>query len=292
MFVRDKYVGCEMKLGQTTVRVRRRVGIDRVVVSFVLCFFAIVGGTVVTVAVLNAGRNVLTVEALSQEDPADIAFANFRGVTVGNLKDGMLYRSASPVNNTYKRASVVDRMAQKVGIQYIVNLSDNIDEVTEHINKDDYDSPYYLSLHNAGKEVLLDIEVDFRERNFGEKLVKGLVAMTENEGPYLVHCVEGKDRTGFVMMILEALTGASYKEMVDDYMLTYDNYSGINQESNVEKYEKIKKENIDAMLHYIIGDKKADLTEISDYSGYAKDYLKSMGMSEESIEKLVEKLSK
>ena len=45
------------------------------------------------------------------------------------------------------------------------------------------------------------------------------------------------------------------------------------------------------MLHYIIGDKKADLMEISDYSEYAKDYLKSMGMSEESIEKLVEKLS-
>jgi len=48
--------------------------------------------------------------------------------------------------------------------------------------------------------------------------------MASADGPYLVHCLEGKDRTGFVCIVLEALMSATYQEIVDDYMLTYNNY--------------------------------------------------------------------
>mgnify|MGYP003304186202 CR=1 FL=1 len=48
------------------------------------------------------------------------------------------------------------------------------------------------------------MSMSFKQDDFKQSLVKGLTQMSKNEGPYLVHCVEGKDRTGFVIMILEA----------------------------------------------------------------------------------------
>ena len=47
--------------------------------------------------------------------------------------------------------------------------------------------------------------------------------MTGQEGPCYIHCTEGKDRTGFVCLLLEALCGANYGELRDDYMTTYAN---------------------------------------------------------------------
>lgn len=94
-------------------------------------------------------------------------------------------------------------------------------------------------------------------------------------------------------MIIEELLNASYQEMVDDYMVTYENYYSITKENDKDKYETIKEKNIDLMLHYIIGDenKTKDLTKINNYSSYAKEYLLMVGMSEDNINKLINKLS-
>lgn len=134
----------------------------------------------------------------------------------------------------------------------------------------------------------------FKEAKFKEQLINGLTAMSQHDGPYLVHCVEGKDRTGYVMMVIEALLGASYEEIIEDYMLTYDNYYNISPETDPARYDTIKDKNIDLMLHYIIGDEAGNenLTEISDYSTYAKNYLLSIGMTESAIDQLIHNLSK
>lgn len=42
--------------------------------------------------------------------------------------------------------------------------------------------------------------------------------------PILIHCNEGKDRTGFVCAVLEALCGASILEITEDYMKSFENY--------------------------------------------------------------------
>lgn len=95
------------------------------------------------------------------------------------------------------------------------------------------------------------------------------------------------------LMVIEALLNASYEEMVDDYMLTYDNYYSITSKTDIERYEIIKEKNIDLMLHYIINDEKneMDLSKIEDYSSYAKNYLLSIGMNEDNINKLINNLS-
>ncbi len=64
-------------------------------------------------------------------------------------------------------------------------------------------------------------------------------SILDNDGPYYIHCLEGKDRTGYVCMVIEALCGASYEELVEDYFITYHNYYGI--EKGTSKYDLIKR---------------------------------------------------
>ena len=44
--------------------------------------------------------------------------------------------------------------------------------------------------------------------------------LKRNEGPSLVHCVAGKDRTGFAVALVQHALGVSRDEIVADYMLT------------------------------------------------------------------------
>ena len=222
---------------------------------------------------------------------SDEIFANFRNVAVGELKENILYRSASPCDNQHNRAPFVDSLIEAAGVKCIVNLSDNESKIEGYIAAEDFDSPYFLSLYRGGNVLLLSMNMNYTSDEFRQKLANGLTAMAEKDGPYLVHCTEGKDRTGFVCILLEAFAGASYEEITADYMLTYDNYYGITAESDPAKYNTIKEKNVDAMLRSIIGDETADLAA-ADLAAYAEAYLKNAGMTEESVAALREKLVK
>jgi hypothetical protein len=104
--------------------------------------------------------------------------------------------------------------------------------------------------------------------------------MAEHEGPYLVHCTEGKDRTGFVCMLLEALCGASYDEIVDDYMITYDNYYGITKEAEAERYDTIVTYVLLPMVQVLSGDSDP---ASADLAAGAEQYLLDGGMTQSQI---------
>ena len=241
-----------------------------------------------------------------QNGMSDEKFGNYRVVNVGNLKKDILYRSASPVDNEHNRAAVVDRLINGK-VNTIINLSDNDREILEHINASDFNSPYAKSLYERNSIIALSMNMNFKtingeddstpglfvlfqEYTFQQKLIMGLRFALENDGPYLIHCVEGKDRTGFVCMVFEALAGATYEEIVDDYMITYDNYYDINKKTNLVKYNIIKEKNIDEMLRTIINDDNVDI-RTADYSYYIEQYLISKGMKEEEVHALKQKLT-
>lgn len=220
------------------------------------------------------------------EFSSDEVFANFRDFSLGHLKENTFYRSASPCNNKYNRAAYVDDLIEEAGIGYIVNLADNEDEVKEYMSKDDFNSPYFESLYKDGKVIMLDMDMNYPSEAFREKLVEGLRSLTAHQGPYLIHCTQGKDRTGFACMLLEALAGASYDEIVDDYMKTYDNYYGIDQDNSDDddskSYEIIKACNIDPMLAFLEGTDTVD-TDQKTIKKAAEKYLKDGGMTDEEI---------
>ena len=83
--------------------------------------------------------------------------------------------------------------------------------------------------------------------------------------------------------------GASYDELVKDYMTTYINYYHV--EENSEQYEAVRKSNIDTILSLIAGlDSSADLASV-DYSIAAEAYIKSLGLSDAEISALKANLS-
>ena len=115
-------------------------------------------------------------------------------------------------------------------------------------------------------------------------------SMLNNDGPFYIHCLEGKDRTGYVCMVIVALCGASYDELVDDYFITYKNYYGI--EKGSEKYNVIKELHIDEMIRYVFSfDKSVNLLG-ANYHSKANEYLKAIGLNQEQIDALQTKLSK
>ena len=200
----------------------------------------------------------------------------------------ILYRSASPCDNICDRAKYVDRLMQEANIRFILDLADEKEQIQNYISNDDFDSPYFLSLYDEGYVIPMALNTNFASATFREKLAYGLRSMTVHDGPYLVHCTEGKDRTGFVCMLLEALCGASYDELVDDYMITYANYYGITKESDPDKYEIIVSDVFLPRLQFITGDNsdpsKADLSKC------AEEYLKSSGLTDSEIFEIKGKL--
>ncbi len=226
---------------------------------------------------------------------SDEVFANFRNVKVGNLKENILYRGASPIDNSHNRAKYVDGLIEKANIKYDVDLSDNENKIKEHFAKDDFSSDYFKKLYDDGKVSLLSMNMNYRSKAFEEKIVKALTDMSKNEGPYYIHCVEGKDRTGFLCMVIEGLLGASYEEMVNDYMITYEDYYGVEKNANKEKWDALIENNIDDMLKSIAekdpytGNGTIALDEL-DWVNVMGRFLSKNGMSDEDIENLYDKL--
>ncbi len=221
---------------------------------------------------------------------SDEVFANFREVTVGDIAAGKLYRSASPVNNEHNRATYADALIKAAGVKAVMNMADTQEEIDEYVAAEDFASPYYKSLLDAGKVAVLGMPVNYASDEFAEGVVKGLTFLAQNEGPYLIHCTEGKDRAGCASAFVEALMGASVEEIVADYMKSYENYYGV--KAGDDKYDLIAEGNVKEMLRAMAGlDKGADLTGV-DLAKAAETYLTSHGMKAEDLNALKANLSK
>ena len=140
--------------------------------------------------------------------------------------------------------------------------------------------------------VALGMPVDYTSDSFAETLAGGLARLSALEGPYLVHCTEGKDRAGFTSALLECLMGATEEEVVADYMVSYANYYGVTKESDSEKYELIVSNNIANMLRTIAGLEKGASLEGADLQAGAETYLTSHGMTSEQVAALRANLAK
>ncbi len=214
----------------------------------------------------------------NREDYAHLSdndFANFRSITTTGMGEGILYRSSSPINPELGRSTYADAAAESAGVKAFINLADSKSDAEGY---EGFADTYY-SKQNV---TYLCLGVDFAAADFQKGLANGLRFIIANEGPYLVHCTEGKDRAGFVSALLECLMGATYYEVVTDYMLTYYNYYGV--EPGTEKYTAIAESNIIKTLRTAFG--VADL-ETANLQAEAIEYLLAIGLSADEVTKLV-----
>ncbi|MCR5068029.1 MAG: tyrosine-protein phosphatase [Erysipelotrichaceae bacterium] len=237
---------------------------------------------------VQQARDISYSDDRSQFD-SDVIFANFRNFALGNMKEGRFYRSASPCDNQHKRAPYVDALMKENGVNAILNLSDNKDKIIRYIDADDFSSVYFLTLYETGNVIPIALNMNYLSEEFAVKIAQGLIELTEKQTPYLVHCTEGKDRTGFVCMLIEMLAGAEYQEIADDYMVTYDNYYKITQEKDPARYKTILEKNLEAMMQFVINDATVDF-KTAELSGYARHYLIQAGMSDAQIDAFLHKI--
>ena len=218
-------------------------------------------------------------------------FANFREITAGRAKPGLLYRGASPIDDSRKRSAVVDSLLQKNGIQYNIDLADKEESVYgENPNKKYVVHDYFQSLKDDNKVVFLGMAAAYKNDDFSNKMKTLFLSILNNDGPYYIHCLEGKDRTGYVCMVIEALLGASYDELIEDYFITYHNYYGIEKGTN--KYDVIKSMHIDEMIRFVFDFDKGTLLLGANFKSKANSYLLAIGLTQEQIDAVQTKLAK
>ena len=216
------------------------------------------------------------------KDLSDAEFANFRNVATTGMGENALYRSSSPINAEIGRNTYADKAAEAAGVKTFMNLAN--DEATAKGYKG-FDSTYY-SKQNV---VYLNLGVDFTAADFKTGLATGLRYFTTHEGPYLVHCTEGKDRAGFVSALLECYMGAAYDEVVADYMVTYYNYYGVTKEAEPAKYDAILRSNIVKTLQTAFG---VNDLKTADLKQEATDFFKELGLTDAELTTLTANLSK
>ncbi|MCD8254095.1 MAG: SAM-dependent chlorinase/fluorinase [Oscillospiraceae bacterium] len=208
----------------------------------------------------------------------DAEFANFRAVTTTGMGTNALYRSSSPVNPEIARNTYADAAASEAGVKTFVNLADTEDVAAAY---EGFADSYYATQ----SVVYLNLGVDFSAEDFRSGLAEGLRFIAANEGPYLVHCNEGKDRAGFVSAVLECFMGATYDEVVADYMTTYCNYYGVTVGS--EQYDYIASANIVKSLQAAFGVEDLAAAELGEC---AETYLLSIGLTADELTALAANL--
>lgn len=219
----------------------------------------------------------------------DIVFGNFRALTGGNLKENIFYRGASPCQNEHNRANNCDNLCKNAGIDFMLNLSDNSDEIALAMAADDFNSPYFTHLLKNGKVALCDLTSNFNADKFCTSITNGFRRLIASEGPYYMHCIEGKDRTGFAAVLVESLAGATKDEMQKDYMITYDNYYGITKASDPTKYDILVSFRLMPMFECL---ESFDETGSKNLTEGAKGYLRHGGMDDSEINLLIERITK
>ena len=216
---------------------------------------------------------------------SDESFANFRSLKGGRLKEDIIYRGSSPINNTYERAACTASLMEEAGIQLILNLSDSEENLSEHLLTAETDTEYYTRLYEEGKVLLPQLTISYSSDEMKKKIADLLRTMSTYDGPYFMHCALGKDRTGFLSLLLEMLAGAEYQEMLDDYMLSYDSFYRITEYSDPKKYNMVIDEYFTVLIRHIVKDEGVD-PQTADLIPYAEQYLREGGMSEADLDAL------
>jgi protein tyrosine/serine phosphatase len=169
-----------------------------------------------------------------------------------------------------------------------LNLADELQYAEEYKG---FAESYYATQN----VVYLNVEPAFANTPFKEGLVKGLRYMVEHEGPYLVHCTYGMDRTGFTIAVLEALMGATTDEIKADYATTHKNFYNVVNGQHVALTEK-QVELLQAIIVRLMQNAyKTAGVDISDFenadlASATEKYLLALGMEKSEIEALKTRL--
>ena len=225
-------------------------------------------------------------------------FCNFRAVDTIGIKENEIYRSVSPYRAHTQRSEMVAELYEEEGIEYILSLGDTESKVNEC--KEAYGDSYYpVKLCEEGKVIVMNIDSNFNREP--SDLRKALLALADTEGKVVINCYQGKDRTGMICAIIEALTGSDFEEVKKEYMQSYVNHYGIEEGS--EEYEVVGKMMFDRFFYLLEHPEIVEQAGNFDWSvidGYVFDlkaislnYLREYAeMTDDEIDRVLDRVTK
>ena len=217
---------------------------------------------------------------------SDAEFANARAAIAGNIASSVLYRCSTPFTDVTHRAYYVSEFLESEKAKTVLNLADTEEKMLS------YDMPpYSRTLWEGGNVILCPLKADPTADDFNNRLIAALKELPSRPAPYVVHCMEGKDRTGYVCALLEGLCGATYEEMVADYLVTYYNYYGITPEKDPHVCNTLVSLKLNPCLMFYAGvSDEAQLPGV-DYAKAFANYLLTHGMSQQQLDALIQALT-
>jgi len=214
---------------------------------------------------------------------------NFREICMGNVKNGVIYRGSYPVFGIDKeRDDMYTELVLEAGINCIINLAGNEKDI-EVLAKL---VPWYNMLYKNNNVIGLDIqfEFDFLDKFeydvFNYRLRQGFKFLITHDGPYLIHCNAGADRTGFVAAIIELLFGASLDEVIYDYLLSYGKEFA---DAKDKELNFITGRNIYGQINAVINGKINDSDNLQ--RNIETYFLEKIGLTVKELEVLKDKLA-
>ena len=146
------------------------------------------------------------------------------------MRTGLLYRADEPVRLTDEGRAAIDRL----GLRAVVDLRQKAQvdrghlfaapEITHHIQVVDR----VIDVDNPPSQFdqavdIVDLYEDMVERG-SVQLVRAVDTVAEHivDGPVLVHCIAGKDRTGLVVALIQGALGVTLESVIEEYALSDD----------------------------------------------------------------------
>ena len=150
-----------------------------------------------------------------EESICDAAFANFRPMIINGRKSDTFFRSATIANSPTGRSAYVAQCAEENGIVALFDLTGNISQFQDM-------RVFSCDPGNGG-------DSRFYHKVFIECLRKYIERPLI---PVLFCCEAGKYRTGFVSILLEALSGTEIGLIEQDFLQSYVNNNGVSRDSD------------------------------------------------------------
>ena len=226
---------------------------------------------------------------------SDQEYGNYRMVDVGGIEDDSLYRSASPWLAPGGRNVYCDEFIRDIGADVLFSLDRDDDEVAELVKKQP--DLYASSMAKEGNVFGFKLSPAIFSNPDDLRVV--LEKYMEVDGKLILSCAFGKDRTGIYCTIFEALAGASYKEIRQEFMISICNYYFIEEGS--KEYEAVANIYIDRVLyifahpevidHFLEVDwENIDYQPFDAEKAYTDFLIEQVGLSQESVNALKAKI--
>lgn len=181
-------------------------------------------------------------EEAQKNEETNLVYSNFRMINFRQFKKNVIYRSCSPINYKFSpgRVACADSLCKDKQIKTVINLADTYEDVEKYIKSFGRERcPYYSELFYSGGVYCAKMSQSFFNDDSVSVIAVILRIILECQQPYLIHCNEGKDRTGLFFALMECLMHCKNSDIIDDYMQSYVNFYQLKK--NCEEYLFLEK---------------------------------------------------